>query len=169
MSFSSSLSPDTGASSQDVSRCPHCGKLFRGARSTISLQEHITNIHAAVAPISKSIFAQQVAAAAAAAAAAASGGSPPSAANSFKFASLFGHLDEMDGHQHGHNSGQVQACPKCSQTFECKEDYEKHQLLHLSSSLQVRGLYENEWYLVEVAVSHRWRTLQFTFTHRNAR
>lgn len=30
----------------DLARCPHCGKLFRGARCTLSLAEHIANIHA---------------------------------------------------------------------------------------------------------------------------
>lgn len=41
-----SLSTET----DQLSRCPHCGKLFRGPRSSASLDEHITNIHAVVAP-----------------------------------------------------------------------------------------------------------------------
>lgn len=30
-----------------MSRCNHCGKLFRGSNSEASLQEHIANIHLA--------------------------------------------------------------------------------------------------------------------------
>lgn len=45
----------SGSGEQQLSRCPHCGKLFRGPRSTASLEEHITNIHAVVAPSSSSV------------------------------------------------------------------------------------------------------------------
>ena len=94
----------------DVSRCPQCGKLFRGPRSSISLQEHITNIHAAVAPNTK--FGQST--------------SPSTTVPSFKL-SMFGTFD----------NDLCMVCPKCNLTFDRKEDFEKHQLVHMPSPVQV--------------------------------
>lgn len=93
----------------DVSRCPQCGKLFRGPRSSISLQEHITNIHAAVAPNTK--FGQST--------------SPSTTVPSFKL-SMFGTFD----------NDLCMVCPKCNLTFDRKEDFEKHQLVHMPSPVQ---------------------------------
>jgi len=103
---------DTCASALDVSRCHHCGKLFRGPRSSISLQEHITNIHAAVAPTCKLP----------------SGCAPSPLAPSFRLGAMFGPL-ESELH--------LLVCHQCSLTFDRKEDFDKHQLIHLPTSVQV--------------------------------
>lgn len=95
----------------DVSRCPHCGKLFRGARSSISLQEHITNIHAAVAPITKFPKA-----------------SSPSTAGAPSYHS-YGPFDDTLS----------LACTKCSIRFDNKDELDKHHLvMHATGAVQVR-------------------------------
>ena len=38
-------------------RCPHCGRIFRGQRSSLSLEEHISSIHAVAVPTSKAHMA----------------------------------------------------------------------------------------------------------------
>ena len=120
------LSPaDTYPSGLDVSRCPHCGKLFRGPRSSISLQEHITNIHAAVAPITNNANKFGC------------GGkvSSPTGASSrtFKMTMFGGPMDQ----------DHCLVCHKCNLSFGSKEEFDKHHLIHLSTSVQVRCYYES--------------------------
>ncbi|OTF81438.1 Zinc-finger double domain containing protein, partial [Euroglyphus maynei] len=110
----------------DVSRCTHCGKLFRGPRSSISLQEHITNIHAAVAPISLAGKYSKAS-------------SPSSAMPSIRplfTSSGNGDLVNYSGGSGGGGGGDddTQSCTKCSITFETREDFERHQLLHANKS-----------------------------------
>jgi DNA-directed RNA polymerase subunit RPC12/RpoP len=92
-----------------LARCPHCGKLFRGSRSSLSLQEHITNIHAAIAPISKPSLAS----------------SPSSTISS---------LDTLVARP---DNDKAYVCSKCKASFMQKDHLEKHELLH-STQGQVR-------------------------------
>lgn len=128
MYFVSPLTADSP--NLNVSRCPHCGKLFRGPRSSISLQEHITNIHAAVAPITK--FASD-AVAAANTTADLNGPSSfrPTAVAAAAAAALFG------SPYHQGDALTPLTCTKCSLTFERKEDFDKHQLVHSTNPVQV--------------------------------
>ncbi|XP_075676758.1 Zn finger homeodomain 1 isoform X3 [Dermatophagoides pteronyssinus] len=108
----------------DVSRCTHCGKLFRGPRSSISLQEHITNIHAAVAPISSAGKYSK---------ATSPSSAMPSIRPSFTISGNGDLANDSGGSGEGVNDD-TQSCTKCSITFETREDFERHQLLHANKS-----------------------------------
>ncbi|CAG2161427.1 unnamed protein product [Oppiella nova] len=84
-------------------RCPHCGRIFRGQRSSLSLQEHISSIHAVVVPSSKSNMA-----------------SSPSASHS---------SDALVGPTH---NDRTFVCSQCKASFAQRDQLEKHELIHSS-------------------------------------
>lgn len=122
----------------DVSRCTHCGKLFRGPRSSISLQEHITNIHAAVAPISSAGKYSK---------ATSPSSAMPSIRPSFTISGNGDLANDSGGSGEGVNDD-TQSCTKCSITFETREDFERHQLLHANKSAHVCNITEFKFILL---------------------
>ncbi|CAG2109329.1 unnamed protein product, partial [Medioppia subpectinata] len=110
------------------SRCPHCGRIFRGQRSSFSLQEHINSIHAVVVPSSKSNMA-----------------SSPSASHS---------SDAMVGRTQDDKSF---VCSQCKASFAQKDELEKHELIHSSQGqycLQCNKSFANVYRLQRHMLSH---------------
>ena len=83
-----------------LARCPQCGKLFKGPRSTLALQEHITNIHAPTSLQSKFL--------------------PASSSPTNSVASAITQ-DDPD---------KPYVCIKCKASFMHKDHLEKHEQLH---------------------------------------
>ncbi|XP_054161731.1 zinc finger E-box-binding homeobox 1-like [Oppia nitens] len=84
-------------------RCPHCGRIFRGQRSTLSLEEHINSIHAVVVPSSKSNMA-----------------SSPLASHS------------SDAIVSRTLTDKKYVCTQCKASFTQKDQLDKHELIHSS-------------------------------------
>ncbi|RWS13046.1 zinc finger protein 1-like protein [Dinothrombium tinctorium] len=131
--FSSCVDTSANMFADQLARCPHCGKLFRGPRCSFSLQEHITNIHAAVAPAS------------------AGNKSPPSKQDSekthlcVKCKASFACKEELEKHvavhlstsgqRHmlSHDESQVLRkfkCPECGKAFKFKHHLKEHIRIH---------------------------------------